>query len=44
LEGLTRVGWLEACEVEGDLAGVGPESWHSHPEMHRCCWNMFQRE
>jgi len=35
LEGLTRVGRLEACEVEGDLAGVGPESWHSHPEMHK---------
>ena len=33
LEGLTRVGRLEACEVEGNLAGVGPKSWHSHPEM-----------
>lgn len=32
LKGLIGVGGLEACEVEGDLAGVGPESWHSHPE------------
>ncbi len=38
LEGLTRVGWLEACEVEGDSAGVGPKSWHSHPEMHK--WSL----
>ena len=31
LQMLAGIGWLEASEIEGDLAGGTPESWHSNP-------------
>ena len=40
LYGVLGVSSLESTEVEGDLTGVGPERWHSHPAVMSCGVHM----